>query len=418
MSATTSLSPAQADELLASVVLTDSGRQDPYRAYRELRERAPRWRSTSGATVVTGYHDGLEVLRHPKLGRAEPDMEVPPSIAGRPPRRAEGTSSMLLLNPPDHTRIRALVSRAFTPKRVEELRPRLLALLEPVLDRFAADGHGEVMAQLAVPFPVRVISELLGVPEEGNESIRPLVRAVTALIDAASDEEMNAEGAAAAMKLAMYFLELIEAKRAEPDDRLLSALIQVEAEGDRLSIEELVSNTILLYAAGFETTSNLIGNGLRLLLRNPDQMQLLRDDPSLLPSAVWEMLRADSPVQLNVRIALEPVELFGEPHERGATFVVLQASGNHDESVYERPERFDVTRFADGSAATPLSFGWGAHHCLGAHLARAEGELVFGALLDRFRSIEVEGSRLAGGDPHYRPSFTLRGLESLPVRVA
>ncbi len=417
MAATTSLSPSEADELLTSVVLTDAGRQDPYRVYRELRARSPRWRSTTGATVVTGYHDGLEVLRHPRLGRAEPDMDVPPSIAGRPPRRAEGTSSMLLLNPPDHTRIRSLVSRAFTPKRVEELRPQLAALLEPVLDRFAAHGRGEVISDLAVPFPVEVISELLGVPSEGNEEIRPLVRAVTALIDAASDDEMNAEGAAAAMKLAMYFLELIEQRRAAPDDRLLSALIEVEAEGDRLSIEELVSNTILLYAAGFETTSNLIGNGLRLLLQHPDQLQRLRDDPSLLPSAVWEMLRADSPVQLNVRIALEPVELFGEQHPRGATFVVLQASGNHDEQVYDDPGAFDVGRFASGDAPTPLSFGWGAHHCLGAHLARAEGELVFGALLDRFDSIELDRGPLGGGEPHYRPSFTLRGLESLPVRV-
>lgn len=417
MHATTSLDPAEADELLTAVVLTDAGRQDPYRIYRELRARAPRWRSTTGATVVTGYHDGLEVLRHPKLGRAEPDMEVPPTVAGRAPRRAEGSSSMLLLNPPDHTRIRSLVSRAFTPKRVEELRPRLVELLGPVLDRFAAHGRGEVIGELAVPFPVSVISALLGVPEDGDEDIRPLVRSVTALIDAASDEEMNARGAAAAMQLAMYFLELIEERRAAPDDGLLSALIRVEEEGDRLSIEELVSNTILLYAAGFETTSNLIGNGLRLLLRHPDQMARLREDPSLLPSAIWEMLRADSPVQLNVRIALEPVELFGESHPRGAAFVVLQASGNHDEQVYDDPDTFDVGRFADGTAPTPLSFGWGAHHCLGAHLARAEGELVFGALLDRFDSIELDRSALGGGEPHYRPSFTLRGLESLPVLV-
>lgn len=419
MTATTSsFSTDEADELLASVVLTDAGRQDPYRVYAELRARSPRWRSASGATIVTGYHDGLEVLRHPRLGRAEPDMEIPASIAGRPPRNSESAASMLLLNPPDHTRIRGLVSRAFTPRRVEELRPTLRALLGPVLDSFSDHGGGDVMRELAVPFPVRVISELLGVPEDRNDEIRPLVRSVTALIDAASDEEMNAEGSAAAMKLALYFLELIEVKRAAPDDRLLSALIEVEAEGDRLSIEELVANTILLYAAGFETTSNLIGNGLRLLLQHPDQMELLRADRSLLPSAVWEMLRADSPVQLNVRTALEEVEVFGETYPRGATFVVLQASGNHDEAVYDDPARFDVTRFHGGDAPTPLSFGWGAHHCLGAHLARAEGELVFDTLLDRFDSIALDASALGRTEPHYRPSFTLRGLESLPVAVS
>lgn len=413
----TMLSTAEADALIASAVLTDEGRQDPYSRYAELRRRSPRWRAESGAIVLTGYHDGLEVLRHPKLGRAEPDMDVPNTIAGRPPRRVEGNTSILLLNPPDHTRIRGLVSRAFTPKRVEELRPTITRLLDPVLDRFAEHGGGDVMPDLAVPYPVAVISELLGVPSEGNEDIRPLVRAVTALIDAATDAQMQAEGEAAAMKLAMYFLELIEAKRAEPDDRLLCALIDVESEGDRLSIDELVSNTILLYAAGFETTSNLIGNGLRLLLRNPDQLQLLREDRSLMSSAVLEMLRADSPVQLNVRNALEPVELFGEVHPRGTSFVVLQGSGNHDEEVYDDPARFDVTRFTDAKVPQPLSFGWGAHHCLGAHLARAEGEIVFGQLLDRFDVIELDRGPLGGGAPRYRPSFTLRGLESLPVRV-
>ena len=412
------MTTAEADELIASAVLTDEGRQDPYSRYAALRRRSPRWRSGTGAVVITGYHDGLEVLRHPKLGRGEPDMDLPDSIAGRPPRRTEGNTSMLLLNPPDHTRIRGLVSRAFTPRRVEELRPTITALLDPVLDRFAEHGGGDVMPSLAVPYPVAVISELLGVPSEGNEDIRPLVRSVTALIDAVTDAQLQAEGEAAAMKLALYFLELIEAKRAQPDDRLLCALIDVEAEGDRLSIDELVSNTILLYAAGFETTSNLIGNGLRLLLQHPDQLARLRADRSLLPSAVMEMLRADSPVQLNVRTALEPVELFGETHPRGATFVVLQGSGNHDEAVYEQPERFDVARFTDPKVAQPLSFGWGAHHCLGAHLARAEGEIVFGQLLDRFDRIELDRGPLGGGEPRYRPSFTLRGLESLPVSVS
>jgi cytochrome P450 len=217
--------------------------------------------------------------------------------------------------------------------------------------------------------------------------------------------------------LAMYFVELVETKRAEPDDRLLSALIQVESEGDRLSPEELIANTILLYAAGFETTSNLIGNGLRLLLSHPDQMALLRDRPDLLPSAILEMLRYDSPVQLNMRFVLEPVELFGELHPRGTAFVVLQGGANHDPDVYPDPSTFDVTRFAGGTAAQPLSFGWGAHHCLGAHLARAEGEIVFGELLARTASIELDRDALGAAGLRYRPSFTLRGLEALPVRL-
>jgi hypothetical protein len=414
---TTTLSVAEADRILTSIVTTDEGLQDPYACYEALRAGSPRWRSESGAIVLTSYEDCLEALRHPKLGRAEEDMDIP-STFGRAERDGNrNTSTMLFLNPPDHTRIRSLVSRAFTPKRVEGMRGDFRALLDPILDRLTAEGGGHVMAELAVPFPVAVISELLGVPREGNEHIQPMVRAATSLIDAAADAAATEAGQLGVIGLAMYFVELVETKRAEPDDRLLSALIQVESEGDRLSPEELIANTILLYAAGFETTSNLIGNGLRLLLAHPDQMALLRERPDLLPSAILEMLRYDSPVQLNMRFVLEPVELFGELHPRGTAFVVLQGGANHDPDAYPDPSRFDVTRFAGGTAVQPLSFGWGAHHCLGAHLARAEGEIVFGELLARTDAIELDADALGDAGLRYRPSFTLRGLEALPVRL-
>jgi len=418
VSDTTQFDVGQADEILFSLVTTADGLQDPYSRYAALRDGAPRWRSAAGSIVLTGYQDCMEVLRHPLLGRAESGMDVPATF-GRPNRRNDGDSStMLLLNPPDHTRIRSLVSRAFTPRRVEQMRPEFDALLDPILAELVQRGGGDVMAELAIPFPVAVISELLGVPREGNEHIRPLVRATTALIDPASDDAAIAAGHDAVRGLAVYFWELIESRRTAPDDRLLSALIQVEAEGDRLSPEELIANTILLYAAGFETTSNLIGNGLRLLLTHPDQLQRLRDTPELLPPAVIEMLRHDSPVQLNMRFALEQVELFGEVHPRGTAFVVLQGSGNHDATVYEHPERFDVGRFHRSDAPQPLSFGWGAHHCLGAHLARAEGEIVFSALLDRADELRLADATDRGRSLRYRPSFTLRGLEALPVHIS
>lgn len=414
---TAPLSDQEADGLLASTILTDEGRQDPYPAYARLRAGGGRWNTAFGDLGLAGYHDGLEALRHPRLGRPEADMDLPEGLGPRNRNEERDTVTMLFLNPPDHTRIRGLVSRAFTPKRVEELRPEIDSLLGPVLDRFADEGGGDVMAHLAVPFPVAVISELLGVPRDGNEHIRPLVRAGTAFIDPAADEASLEAAQRAIEQLVEFFAELIEVKRARPDDRLLSALIEVEASGDRLSPEELIANTLLLYAAGFETTSNLIGNGLRLLLRHPDEMVRLRAERGLMPSAMWEVLRADSPVQLNNRVVLEETEIFGEVRRRGASFIILQGSGNHDESVYPDPERFDVGRFAAPDVPPPLSFGWGAHHCLGAHLARAEGEIAFGALLDRFASIELDESALDGGRLHYRPSFTLRGLDALPVAV-
>jgi hypothetical protein len=331
---------------------------------------------------------------------------------------------MLFLNPPDHTRIRGLVSRAFTPRRVESLRPRLFELLGEGIDRLAQAGGGDVMAEIARPFPVSVISELLGVPQVDSERIAPLVNDGTRLIDAAADEEAIAKGELAATELAAYFVDLAARKREQPDDGLFSALIEVRTEGDRLSEEELIANTTLMYAAGVDTTSNLIGNGLRLLLANPEQLEILRSDRSLLPSAVWEMLRHDSPVQMNMRAVLEPVEILGMELSRGEMFLVLQGSGNHDEDAYEDSEAFDVTRFSgpDGSVPTPLSFGWGPHHCLGAHLARAEAEIVFGAMLDAFETIELDTAALAAegndtGRPHFRESFTIRGLDALPVVV-
>ena len=418
LSADDALPTAAADALLASAVLDDAGRQDPYPIYRILRGEPGRWRSSLGSWVLTRYDECLEVLRHPKLGRGEADMELPAGFTGRDRRAPDNEVVMLFLNPPDHTRLRGLVSREFTPRRVELLRPRLSALLEPALARLADGGGGDVITELAVPFPVAVISELLGVPADGNEHLRPLVHDSTAFIDAAADEVALQRAETAVIAIAEFFEELIAQKRRRPDDGLLSALMTVETEGDRLSHEELIANTMLLYAAGFETTSNLIGNGLWMLLSNPDQMERLRSRTELIPSSVWEMLRWDSPVQLNVRAVLEEVELFGRVHRRGTQFLVLQGSANRDDAVFAEASRVDVSRFSSPDAPPPLSFGWGAHHCLGAHLARAEAEIVFAALLERFAEISADTIALAAERPHYRRSFTLRGLDSLPVRVA
>jgi cytochrome P450 len=408
-----SLTTAEADGLLLAVVLDDETRQDPVPVYRRLLAESPRWESVTGMTILAGYHDGLEYLRNPHWGRAEVDMDLPPTLNGSARRSDRDTTTMLFLNPPDHTRIRSLVARAFTPRRVEELRGRIDELLAPILAEVADAGECDIMSTLAVPFPVAVISALLGVPQDPTGNFTSLVRDMTSFIDAAADETAITRAEAATVEMAGYFLEMIEEKRATPDDGLLSALIQVEAEGERLSEDELLANTLLMYAAGFETTSNLIGNGLRALLAHPDELARLRSDRSLMSSAVQEILRFDSPVQLNVRFALQDDQLFGAPVPRGTAVMILQGSGNHDPAAYDRPERFDVGRFAGEGVPAPLSFGWGAHHCLGAHLARAEGEIVLGALLDRFEHIEVVGT-----EPRYRPSFTLRGLDQMTLAVS
>lgn len=406
------LSQAEADGLLLAAVLDDETRQDPVPVYRRLIAESPRWKSATGMTVLAGYHDGLEYLRNPHWGRAEIDMDLPPTLNGGARRSDRDTTTMLFLNPPDHTRIRSMVARAFTPRRVEGLRPRIHELLTPILDEVAARGECDIMSTLAVPFPVAVISALLGVPQDPTGNFTSLVRDMTSFIDAAADEAAITRAEAAAVEMTGYFLAMIEEKRKRPDDGLLSALIEVEAEGERLSEDELLANTLLMYAAGFETTSNLIGNGLRALLANPDELVRLRADRSLMSSAVQEILRYDSPVQLNVRFALQDDQLFGEPVPRGEAVMILQGSGNHDPAAYDEPERFDIGRFAAEGVPAPLSFGWGAHHCLGAHLARAEGEIVLAELLDRFERIEQVGPA-----PRYRPSFTLRGLDQMTLSV-
>src|SRR5579884_2615863 len=336
-----------ADNILIRLLLTPEGRADPYHFYDELREAAPVLRSTFGPVVLSGYEDCAAALRDPRLGRG-----TALRAAGEAPllgfagfdldpeaRQAffeSAGNNMLFADPPDHTRLRRLVSRAFTPQRVEALRP--------------------------------AVEEM-----------------VSGFIDAILDE-----------------------RRRAPGDDLLSGLVASREAGDALSDDEVIATAILLFAAGFETTTNLIGNGLLALLQHPDQQDLWRRDPGLARSGVEELLRWDSPVQLNMRTALEPAEVGGEALSRGETVIVLQGGANHDPARFDQPDRFDIGR----SDNAPLSFGWGIHHCLGAPLARMEGQVVFNALLSRCRTIEARFET-----PEWRPTLTLRGLSRLPVAV-
>jgi cytochrome P450 len=402
------------DALLAEILLTPEGKADPYPRYAAIRELAPAHRTALDFVVVSRYEDCHGLLRDPRFGKGEPG----PIWEGYGLTEAEWqarfdsfnkqTRSMLGLDPPDHTRLRRLVAKAFTPKTVENLRPDIERLTDELLDD--CEGEVDVIAQLALRLPMNVISEMLGVPESYRTELQPLIRASVVTLEINPSLDQLEAASRAIRQVADLFEDLIAARRQEPTDDLLSELVHVEEQGDQLSHEELISTCMLLFGAGFETTTNLIGNGLLALLDHPDELQRLRDDRTLMPTAIEELLRWDSPVQLDGRRALEPVEIHGIELAAGEEFVTLLGGANRDPRMYEDPERFDIGR----SGIQPMSFGAGIHFCLGAPLARAEGRVFFERLLDRFPTVEPAWS----DRPRYRDSVVLRGLESLPVTLS
>jgi cytochrome P450 len=401
------------DGHLLQVLVTPEGQADPYPYYTLMREEARVSRTSFGPYCVNGYAECQAVLRDPRLGRGVGIEDTSMGLfVDSDGRRGEffdvGQHNMLMADPPDHTRLRRLVSRSFTPRQVERLRPAIHELVDSLLGDLARRGDVEFMSEFALPLPMAVIGELVGVPAEDRNPLQPKVRAAARGIEPVlSDEEIDA-AMEAVTELGAYFEGLLAERRREPRDDLMSALAEAGENDDRLTDDEILSTAILLFSAGFETTTNLLGNGLLALLRHPDQLADWKAHPEIAPSAVEELLRFDSPVQFNMRAALEPADLVGEPLERGDRIIVLQGAANRDPEEFDRPDALDLRR----SPNTPLSFGWGIHHCIGAPLARMEGEIAFNALLARFRRIE-----LCEGEPQWRPGFTLRGLQSFPLRV-
>ena len=406
-----------ADALLFELLATPEGRADPYPRYAQLRENWPvHWlaldASESGAWVLTRFDHCQAVLRHPRVGKDFAAMQRRWGLSDNELVAQQAFSSdrpsMLFSDPPDHTRLRGLVSKAFTPRTVEALRPHILRLADELLDDLGGEAEVDVMAALAFPLPVTVIGEMLGVPRPDRPQFQHLVRAAAAALEPFVSPEAITAANQATLEMEDYFRHLVAERRAALGDDLLSLLIAAEDDGDKLTTSELLSTAILLFAAGFETTTNLIGNGLLALLRHPDQLERLRHDPSLLPSAVEELLRYDSPVQVNGRIAGEGVEVDGHTFPAGSTVLTLLGAANRDPLRFPDPDRLDVGR-ADGAS---ISFGSGIHFCLGAALARVEGQVVFGRLLERYPRIE-----LLDQQPRYRDSITLRGLADLRVAL-
>jgi cytochrome P450 len=382
-------------------------RADPYPLYRKLRELDPVHRSPAGPLILTRHADATAVLRDPCFS------SNPSHLGGeRPqvgPRRVD-TRVLLFLDPPDHTRLRSLVSKAFTPAVVRRLRPRVQQLVAELLDRVEERGSMELIADLAYPLPMAVICELLGVPAEDRALFGNWSSDASRLLDRDLDldEEAMERGGTAIAGFTEYFAGLVRQRREAPRDDLLTGLIAAEEDGQRLSWEELFATIILLYLAGHETTVNLIGNGALALLRHPDQLERLRRDRSLAPRAVEELLRYDSPVHMTARIATTDLEVGGVPVPRGEQVIALVAAANHDPAVFTEPDALDVGRRDNRH----LSFSAGMHYCLGASLARLEGEVALPALLDRFPQLA-----LAEEEFHLREHFVLRGLRSLDLRI-
>ena len=382
-------------------------RDDPFPAYHALREQGRVvWSDEHEAYFLTHYEDCVELLRHPagsvdsdnapRTGRRAAALDGPmAAIQGKP---------MLFSDQPDHTRLRGLVSKAFTPRAIEGLRPHIADVVDRLLDAAEERGSMDVVADLAFPLPVIVIAELLGVPVEDQDQLKPWSRDLARTIDPVVTEETASQAGMSALQFVNYLNGLIESRTASPRDDLLSGLI------GNLSHEDLLIMAMLLFIAGHETTQNLIGNGLMALFRNPSEMERLRAEPDMVKNAVEEMLRYDGPVQLTGRHLLEDVVVGDVTLPAGTTAITLLGAANRDPAMFPDPDRFDIAR---ENANRHIGFGMGIHFCLGAPLARLEAQTAIGALLRRFPDLQP-----AWGDaePEHRETFTLRGLVSLPVK--
>jgi cytochrome P450 len=383
---------------------------DPYPQYRTLREHDPVHHSPLEFWLLLRYDDVQRFLRDPSLSvedrnaRPTPMNQVTREVLGD-----RGQYAMLNRDPPDHTRLRRLVSKAFTPRAVADLRPRIVELTDAALDRAEERGGMDLIADFAFPLPFTVISDLLGMPETDTAQLREwsgaLVKSLEPLFDPAELLAMAEAGDA----MRAFLTDAIAWKRSHPAGDMLSALITAEDHGDVLSDEELLDQILLLYIAGHETTVNLIGNGVLALLRNPDSLSRLRPDPALDANAIEELLRYDSPVQMSRRITLDDIEVDGHHIEAGAFVVLVLASANRDEAHWgPTAATLDITR---AGASQHVSFGGGAHYCLGAALARLEGQIAVGSLVRRFPNLAI------AGEPAWNGRINLRGLRSLPLAL-
>lgn len=403
--------PAPSQALLATL-LDPAQRPDPYPVYRQIRERGPLQMPENNLHVFSGFGDCDEVLRHPDScsDRLKSTVAQRAIAAGEQPRPF-GTPGFLFLDAPDHTRLRRLVSKAFSPKVVKALEPDIATMVDGLLDKVADAGEFEVITDLAYPLPVAVICRLLGVPIEDEPKFSwasaLLGQGLDPFIAFSGQPQGFEERLQAGLWLREYLRDLLERRRANPADDLISGLIAVEESGDQLTEEEIVATCNLLLIAGHETTVNLIANAVLAMLRHREQWIALGEDAELAAGIVEETLRYDPPVQLVGRVAGEDMVIGESRIPKGDTMMLLLAAAQRDPATIERPDEFDPRR----ESIRHLAFGKGPHFCLGAPLARMEAAVALSAVTRRFPN-----ARLAG-EPVYKPNVTLRGMASLPVAL-
>jgi pimeloyl-[acyl-carrier protein] synthase len=380
---------------------------DPYQYYARLRAEDPVHRTPQGLWVLTRYDDVAGALRDPRFGRE--GFSALLETGGQESSVAELRASMLFQDPPRQSRLRALVGKAFTRQAVEDLRPHVQRVVDGLIDRAWGAGAMDLIADFAFPLPVSVITEMLGVPAADRDRFRQWSSDIARSLDAMSlrtSAENVERGNAAHLAIADYFRELIAERRRRPQADLVSALIAAEEAGDTLSDVELLTTCGLLFAAGHETTVNLVGNGMLALLRHPIELRTLRANPQLGPSAIEEFLRYDSPVQRAGRMTNTDVEIGGKVIGRGEIVSAVLGAANRDPARFPDADRLDLTRRDNRH----LAFGSGVHFCLGAPLARMEGQIAIETLLRRLPHLALTGS-----EPRWRTSTEVRGLKVMPV---
>lgn len=411
--------PGGREQLTADTVLrffSPEARADQYSLVRELRAAGPLHRTPIGVYLVTRYADCAAILQDAAWSHASEAAHLHPTVAADE-ATSELPTSFLWMDPPDHTRLRALVSKAFTARTVAALRPRISDLCTSLVDAALRAGEFDLIDLIAYPLPLTVVCELVGVPTEAHEAVREwsfaLIRGFDP--DVLMTDKERADRSTAAREFQAFFRALIDERRARPADDLLSALAAVEDQGDTLTENELLATCVTLIVAGHETSVNLVGNGLLALMRHPDQYDLLRARPELVPSAVQEILRYDPPVAMTTRSATRPCTVGGRDFAPGEGVVPLLCSANRDERVFADPDRMDITRYHDrrAPAARNLAFSLGIHYCLGAPLATLEMEILLAEVIRRVGTLEP-----LTDNPRYKPNIVIRGLAELPARFA